>query len=273
MITGTKISEFIPASIETLINNNGQVPVAISNTENFRVSVSSLRGHQGNQGDAGTDGLNGSNGSQGTQGNQGNQGDPGSNDPAGTTGQVQYNNNGVMGGAPLTHVYGSTGSWYYNRFTFDRPAETSDTKTTGISRISYLNAAELMIWASSSGSNTIEICSDDTNSRNTYATFNSSQSKIRQAVIVPTTTRTNATTLDLGVNTRAILSGGTTCAIIATSVESGLAFNSNYEVMIINKNSEDATFAGYTLLTNTTGIFSYDGTGSNWTLLGRFTNV
>jgi len=189
--------------------------------------------------------------------------------PAGSSGQVQYNDGTVMGGAPLTYTTGNSGSWYYNRFTFDRPSPTSDTKTTGISRISYINAAELMIWASSSGSNTIEICSDDTISRTTYATFNSTQSKILQAVIVPTTARTDSTTLDLDVNTRAILSGGTTCTVTATSVESGTASNTNYEVMIINNNTGVATFAGYNLAPKDTGVFSYDGSGSNWTLLSR----
>jgi hypothetical protein len=90
---------------------------------------------------------------------------------------------------------------------------------------------------------------------------------------IPNTARTNSTSIDIGSYTRVILSGGTTCTITASSVESALTHNKNYEIMIINKNTGNATFAGYTIETNTSCIFSYTGGTNVWTLLGRFTNV
>ena len=204
--------------------------------------------------------------------------------PAGTTGQIQYNAASVMGGAPLTYTTGNDGSWYYNRFTFDRPSPTSDTKTTGITRISYLNAAELMIWAGGSSTTTIELCNNDTPSRTTYGVFNSTYVHLRNFGATYRTASADVdahSSSDIVVDGSIILLTGTTVTSatlkLTSLVTSSDSVYANEVVKIVNHSVADISFYGFTIATNTTCDFLWLGNGgvgnTTFTLLGRYANV
>lgn len=271
--TGLKISQLVYTSLEDAINDAAQVPLAIDVSDvktNKRIPIEELKGYQGYQG------------SQGSQGYQGVAGD--SAGPAGLSGQVQYNNNTVLGGAPLTYTTGNSGSWYYNRFTFDRPSPTSDTETTGITRMSYLNGVELMLWAGGSVSTSIELCSDDTSNRTTFGIFNSGRVHLRNFSATYSIGNINVDDYP----SSDIVTGGAIIMLTGTTVTSAnLLLNSlvtssdnsyqNEVVKIVNHSVADISFYGFTIATNTTCDFLWLGNGgvgnTVFTLLGRYSNI
>lgn len=158
---GQTISKLVYSTLGDAVNDGAQVPVSVDiggTKTNRRVPIEEIKGYQGNQG------------------NQGNQG--ASAIPSGISGDMQYNNDGVFGasGQAYTNTQdGTTTSWKINRLLWKTPA--ADTKTTGVSRISYLNAAELMLYNSSGA---IEIANSDLPTRTTFAIFAPTYTHIRQ---------------------------------------------------------------------------------------------
>lgn len=206
--------------------------------------------------------------------------------PAGVSGDFQVNN-GVGGLAASPHNFVSTQdssltSWKINRMLFKTPA--ADTKTTGISRISYLNASQLRIWASNTGSSSIVICSSDLPTHTMYAIFAPDYTHIRQ---LSTTWQVSNVNVD-DYRSSGIVTGGsiinftgstvTSSNVVLTSlVTSDDAVYANMTVKMVNHSVATLFFYGYSILPNTTCDFLWLGNGgvgnTTFTLLGRYSNV
>jgi len=207
--------------------------------------------------------------------------------PAGVSGDLQYNNSSVMAGSGQSYTNtedGTQTSWKINRLLWKTPA--ADTKTVGVSRISYLNAALLMLYNSSGG---IEIANNDSPTRTTYGIFASSYSHIRN---FGATYRTASADVDAHASSDIVVDGsiilltGTTVTSavlkLTALVTSADTMYTNTVVKIVNHSVADISCYGFTIATNTTcdllwlgnGLPS-GGTGGSevFTLLGRYANV
>ena len=203
--------------------------------------------------------------------------------PAGSSGDIQINN-GAGALAASGHSYTNTQdstytSWKINRMNFKTPA--ADTKTTGISRISYLNAAEMMIYNSSGA---IEIASSDLPSRTTYGIFSPSYTHIRQ---MSATWQVQNHNVD-DYPSSDIVTGGsimiftgstvTSATVKLTSlVTSADSMYANQTVKLVNHSVASLSFYGFTIASNSTCDFLWLGNGgvgnTTFTLLGRYSNI
>lgn len=169
------------------------------------------------------------------------------------------------------------GSWSSNRLFIETPL--ADTKTTGISRISYLNASELMIWASGSGSSSIEICTDDTPTRTTYAMFSPTYTLVRQASLTTRITDVNvddypSSNIVTSVTTPTyVFTGSTVTSATVTMNTAAEATWGNAEFSFINKSVATLTFGSFTIAPNETCDFIWRSTALGFLLKGRYSNV
>lgn len=264
-INGQKISQLTYATLEDAVNDGAQVPVSVDiggSKTNRRVPIEEIKGYQGNQG------------------NQGNQG--ASAIPSGISGDMQYNNDGVFGasGQAYTNTQdGTTTSWKINRLLWKTPA--ADTKTTGVSRISYLNAAELMLYNSSGA---IEIANSDLLTRTTYAMFSPNYTHIRQfgaSYRVGNINVDDYPSSNIDVDGSIIVFTGstvTTGTVIMTPLVASVdSMYANFVVRLVNHSVATLSFYGFSIASNETCEFLYKGNGGistpTFTLMSRSANT